>query len=626
MRTLFVSVYLFIFSYISVAQIQVVSVFTPTKAQSNKQARVASQSSDTLSLPFFDDFTNTETNSLNTEKWDSNSGVYVNNDFCQNPPNFQVATFDGADKQGNPYVFLPNSDDINLSINDFTDELISCPINLLGQKADSNVVFSFFWQKGGLTEHHEPTEVDSLYLYFLDLDSNWVKVWPTEQDHLTAVQQAQNGEFYSEFINITDTIFFHEGFRFRFNTFGRATGPWDIWSVDYILLDNNRDSELIVDFGYSNTPSPLLNGYSQVPFNHFKNNPNDFLNTSVTTTVRSLSTEPNIVKDSTIIIKETVSNQTLDSTNLEDTKIINALESYELSWDFSPNTLAFEDEQTYALFETTFNLSSSGNDTILSNNQIQTTTLLANEYAYDDGTAEGGIGIREYGLIAYKYEIKETDSLSAISIYFPKIEVNMANTTINIRVWKSLEGVDGASETELVYNLTTQLLYSDTVLNQFTTYPIASIDDPLILEAGTYYIGYEQPNSLYRLYIGLDENTNSIENLYYLSGGEWNQDFLEEGVKGSLMMRPKFGYTPDPTLNTVKAESKPKSYIVYPNPTQGDIYIQGDFESIMVTDLQGRIILETTESTFSLVEQAQGMYLIHIFDQEQRVVKKVVVE
>lgn len=628
MKNLFL-IPLILFYCISFAQLEVLSI-SSYKKTTNQKHRISAETIDTISLPFFDDFTKTNTGNLDTKKW-LESGVYINNEYCQNPPNFKVASFDGADQYGNPYIFLPNTDDINLAINDFTDELTSKPIDLSNVSTTSNLLFSFFWQKGGLSKHHEPTIGDSLYVYFLDLDSNWVKVWPMTSEHLTSVRQAQTGEFYSEFISITDTNFLHKGFQFQFKTFGRATGPWDLWSVDYILLDTNRTSELIVDFGYSTTPSPILKEYSTMPYAHFKKDPTAYLNSSISTKVKSLSTEPNIVKDSTILIKELTTNKTLDSTYIDDTKIIQSLESYDISWSFTADKIknGLDDTLTYAYLESSFQLSSSKNDTVISNNSTKQATLLGNYYAYDDGSAEGGIGIREYGLVAYKFDLKESDSLSAIAIYFPKIEVNMSNTSLNLRIWKSLEGVDNANKTELLYSLSTQLFYADSSLNKFYIYNIADENDPLILDKGTFYIGYEQPNSLYRLYVGLDENTNSIDKYYYLSDGEWNQDFLDEGIKGSVMIRPKFGYKAEPIVGiskTLKNIKKQNEYIVYPNPSNGIINIDGDFTKIIVTDLIGTTILESEETQIDLGTNPKGMYLLHIFNEKERITKKIILE
>ena len=144
-----------IFSYYSWAQIEVISI-APSH-QNTKHFRLQESPIDTLSLPFFDDFSTTNTGKLDTKKWLS-SGVYVNNTFCQNPPNFQVASFDGTNQYGQPYSFLPNTDDINLIINDFTDNLTSKPIDLSTITASSDLVFSFFWQKGGYFNRFQKAE------------------------------------------------------------------------------------------------------------------------------------------------------------------------------------------------------------------------------------------------------------------------------------------------------------------------------------------------------------------------------------------------------------------------------------------------------------------------------------
>ncbi|MBK7390932.1 MAG: hypothetical protein IPI23_18200 [Bacteroidetes bacterium] len=78
---------------------------------------------DTLKLPFFDDFS-TYTVWPNADLW-SDSSAFVNFNFPINPPTVGVATFDGLDYEGNPY------NNTNVNAIGLCDNLTSKAIDLL---------------------------------------------------------------------------------------------------------------------------------------------------------------------------------------------------------------------------------------------------------------------------------------------------------------------------------------------------------------------------------------------------------------------------------------------------------------------------------------------------------------
>src|SRR5688500_5190972 len=64
-------------------------------------AKVMATGPDTLFLPFYDDFSR-HTVWPSAERW-SDSAAFINLNYPINPPSEGVATFDGLDKEGNPY-------------------------------------------------------------------------------------------------------------------------------------------------------------------------------------------------------------------------------------------------------------------------------------------------------------------------------------------------------------------------------------------------------------------------------------------------------------------------------------------------------------------------------------------
>lgn len=113
-----------------------------------------------LTLPFFDDFSDTKV-FPNQKKW-QNRNVFVNDGFPLFPTNYQAATFDVLDKKGSVYS--------NGSSNAFiADSLISMPIRLEDENGErlspaDSVYLSFYFQPQGNGD--APESHDSLVLRF----------------------------------------------------------------------------------------------------------------------------------------------------------------------------------------------------------------------------------------------------------------------------------------------------------------------------------------------------------------------------------------------------------------------------------------------------------------------------
>ena len=93
-------------------------------AQLNNSKR---QITDTIKLPFLEDFTSTEL--LPNSLYWTDQQVYINNHFPISPPSYNVATFDNLDSKGKPYQALSG-----LTQN-HCDSLTSNYINLKNYKA-----------------------------------------------------------------------------------------------------------------------------------------------------------------------------------------------------------------------------------------------------------------------------------------------------------------------------------------------------------------------------------------------------------------------------------------------------------------------------------------------------------
>lgn len=227
---------------------------------------------DTLELPFFDDFAQSNIYP-DTTKWADNQ-AFINNEYAVNPLTVNVATLDAIDAHGSVYRHLPSHS------SDIADHLTSKPINLAVRPADS-VYLSFYYQAGGTG--NRPEGRDSLVVQFKAPNTEWQSVWHTGSNVPTDT-------FMLAHIPITDSVLLQKGFRFRFLNYASISSNYepswisnsDIWNIDFVKLDTARSvgDTLPNDVAMFNGLTSFVPGYEAVPWKHFnakKPVPNDSL-------------------------------------------------------------------------------------------------------------------------------------------------------------------------------------------------------------------------------------------------------------------------------------------------------------------------------------------------------------
>ncbi|MBR4155117.1 MAG: T9SS type A sorting domain-containing protein [Bacteroidales bacterium] len=127
------------------------------KSQENVEKK---RSESSLRLPFFDDFTATQTYP-DAAKW-QNRNVFINSGFPLFPTNFNAATLDAIDATGKVYPHASSSPFV-------ADSLISKPISLINENGEKltpadSLYFSFYYQPQGNGD--APESNDSLVLMF----------------------------------------------------------------------------------------------------------------------------------------------------------------------------------------------------------------------------------------------------------------------------------------------------------------------------------------------------------------------------------------------------------------------------------------------------------------------------
>jgi hypothetical protein len=222
-------------------------------------ANMRTQEEDTLtiSLPFWDDFSTSKTEP-DTLKWLKKSGVFVNNTLAFRPPTKNVATFDGLDTLGKAYNSLP------ATLRGTRDILTSHFFDLSALKPDSMLYLSFFWQMQGRGEI--PDSEDYIRLECKDSLGKWQRVWQKNGN-----AEVKKDTFQHEIIFLQNPAFFHSKFQFRFVNYGRLSGAFDAWHLDYIYLNSQRKPDDIFrkDMACSEYPEFITKVYSSMPYKHF---------------------------------------------------------------------------------------------------------------------------------------------------------------------------------------------------------------------------------------------------------------------------------------------------------------------------------------------------------------------
>ncbi len=623
------------------SQVEVVPIYRQDQSSSGKtNARTAALTP--MALPFWDDFTvNIKNHSPNDTLWEADSrSVRVNNGTGLNPPSIYVATFDGYDATGKPY----NTTD--LLAKGYADVMTSRSLKL-GDVAEANrdsVTMKFFYQLAGNGE--KPEQGDILSLLFKNHKGQWIEVWSITNDGTLSTDQFIKS---IKKINIrsketSESKFFHNGFQFQFKSFGRLSGPYDVWNIDYVYVSNGKPkfNPANFDFPDRTVQSPLtslLKDYQAMPVKHyFSNVTNNTVQPKVmVTNLREKQPGENVTYAQSIKISSAEHGITSSNTDLSNTVVplpYDESRTVDTNIDNIASLVSAYSNDKKVQLKLSFLLKSGDMNDITnplstgdydpvvyrginfkSNDTVSTTHILSDYYAYDDGEAEHGINLTGKGTqLAYEFNMKNTtyDSIVAIDIYFPKYGFD---TTQFVQIF--IAHTLPANDTD--YAFKQLFVVKGTTNNQFVRLPIPGSG----AVKNKFYVGW-QINSEAMIPIGLDRNSNSGDKIYVkVPGAEtWTKN---TEIYGSIMIRPVFG-SPPKIISGVEplARSKP-----YPNPTNGTFYLPEQAANIQLFDLSGQSV-DYTETPFldkkqiSILSPTTGLLLVRYFNQ-QWVTEKIVV-
>lgn len=615
MKKYILIIFIFCLTQESQAQFSLTKNYTNYKSQTNNSKNFSKAE---LNLPFFDDFS-TYRGNPDLALWLDTGGVYVNNEMAVLPPTQGVATFDGVDKNGNPYEF---SDVINQAIG-LADQLISDTIKLGGLTLADNVYLSFFWQREGRGER--PNIEDSLRLQFKDKSDEWITVWSEKGG------DAMN-DFEQVLIQLDSEDYFFDEFQFRFQAFGRLSGLYDAWHIDYVYLDSERsDLDIFVrDIAPTDNPTNLLKNYTAMPINQYLANQSEELNPEISIFLENLNDNFNPILDS-LVIRDTINNTTFyqfSNTTFPNPATDIPEEGRSITFDITGFSLPLDTDKVLLENRLFFNTGDTETDippiNLRRNDTIVSYTSLQDYYAYDDGSAEYGAGVNQrFGRVAIEFNLNEKDTLTDALIHVTQLEQDLTGQTFIFTVWKEI----GAQDSVLL-RLSVPITYSET-RNEFLSIKEiveASFSDfPAIELEGQFYIGWEQTTND-RMTVGYDRNNDSSSKIFFNTGNQWLQWEPPADETGSLMLRPVFG---EADIVTSLENDISKSFKVYPNPTSDNLYFKGEKpKAIYIFDLKGKLVFETynPQKELDLSSLSQGLYILKAdFGSKGIVNKKIVI-
>lgn len=549
-------------------------------------------------LPFIDDFSY-EGPYPNPSLWEDQH-VFINNTMAVLPINRGVATFDGLDRYGRPYVSTQSA--ISTA-----DSLTSVPIDLSAYSSTNNIFLSFFVQPEGLG--FAPETKDSLFLYFKNNNNQWQRVW---QLRGTTFQP-----FKIYFVPVADQQFMHAGFQFRFVNLASPNINDDDWHLDYVKMDVNRSfvDSIQNEIGFSIEPTSILKPYTEMPYSHFQVNQSNWLqNKQFTSIVNTypVSQPINLKHEAWEKVSSSLLHTESKTGSIVPAKssITDSFLSYTITHTPPPDNKVIVEDRYY------FNPVSGVDRRI--NDTISRITTFDNYFAYDDGSAE-----KSYFLLsafnypaktALEFHLNHADTIRGLAVHFGAQVPSGSGKYFTITLYKQLAG-SGLNDSIIHSEDLFQVMY-DTSYNAFSYY---AFQQPVVADSGKYYIGITQPANFGSdsVYYGLDVNTSANKDyLYYNVSGIWESSSI---TNASIMMRPMVGrrYTPTaiPSVSDGTAD-----ITIYPNPCSSTFRVKGDYQTLALYDLNGRKIksFRSNEELLDISSLPDQLYILVITDKNKQ--------
>jgi hypothetical protein len=541
--------------------------------------------------------------------------VYHNYRFGDHPRTLGVMTFDGLDEYGYPYA-------IGTTSSGYADALTSKPIDLSGMTAADSMYISFIYQPQGFGD--EPESTDSLLLEFYDsANEQWNTIWA---DTGRSVQP-----FGIVHLPMLDNGYFTDAFQFRFRNYGGLSGSLDHFQLDMVYLREATPpafmDTVFKDFSFVYQVNSLLNEYTSVPWDHYKESTDNKMNETMEVVVYNGSSGPENYQDGAIDVSYAAvseGNFILQGFTLAEQQINYAALDFATSYHNLKSGYEFPRDLTgvYEEFDVRVNASAQYPN-YEPNDSTAFTQGFYNFYSYDDGSAEAAFGpTGVQARLAIHFEAYQPDSVIGVNMCFVPSVNDVSDKLFLLTVWDDQNGEPG------------DVLYEDDVFNprnpiysqgknQYLSYYF--IDTMKIPVGNSFFIGWRQLDAE-RLNLGFDRNIDHSDEIFYSVNG--GVSWLVSPFSGSAMVRPIFSTEMDASLGLFESQTKPVDITLFPNPASEVVSIRSSlgFLSIekLLLDAAGRELMRTTQDSFNLSKLGSGIYFISVpslSDRRYKVIK-----
>lgn len=594
------------------AQLKLVPI-TEIGIEDTGNSRSAERTEASINLPFFDDFSTTVTTHPNTKYWMPGSGVYINNTLTVNHPSVNVATFDGVNSIGTPYNF------VNPLFQNFTDTLTSQPINLEGKAAKDSIYLSFYWEGKGLGE--KPDSSDYLSLEFLNKNLEWSIVWTRNGYNIDTL-------FHQQLIAIKESGFLHNAFQFRFRGYGRNSGPYDTWHLDYVYLNEKRNAsdKFIRDITVRKPLTPLFKNYTSMPLRQYKIDPKSATAVSVSSDIVNLNNRENI-NSFTFTVQDKISGKKYFTSNDNSVYIgpytgVGPFRNQERIMKLDPITVDPAVKSVSLQYKMEV-LTTDDQNPIVSidlkrNDTISAYADLSDYYAFDDGSAEYGVQVNQkLGRAAVRYILAKPDTIGGVRLALVPYDKDISGQSFTVQLYSNKAG----KPDQLLTQRSVSARYADN-RNGFLEYAFSNA----VAVTDTFYVGWLQINDE-PITFGFDRNSIlGKNNIFYNLGSSWAK---ETSLNGSIMLRPYLSASGREVVAGTEPVLNSRNYF-FPNPGKGIInWKNALIKRIDVYSAQGSlvqtIIPEKNNQSATLNVHADGIYIIKGSDGKQSFVQKLLI-
>lgn len=590
----------------------------------DNERKSVSRGDGAVTLPFFDDFTETDL-TLNETKW-QNGNTLVNSGFPLFPTNYNAVTLDILDETGKVYSHASSSPFI-------ADSLMSKPIRLVDDNGEplnpaDSVYLSFYYQPQGNGD--APEVNDSLVLmfgYLFEDSMIWDHIWSTPGISLDSFLIKNDEQYFKQvLIPVKDEKYFQSEFVILFYNYGSLPSSMypndrsnvDNWNIDFVYLDKNRSyydrTYPLVTFS-EKSPS-LLKRYQSMPYRQYVNNPTVTIATEYQMFISNLDS---VVANTqyTCFVQNRASEWSFDYSSKwcnispftldgfqncdgdNSTQACPRLKNFLFDMDSSVDTASYlvthiikvDDENSTTKGDTMYGIQK-----------------FYNYYAYDDGIPERGYGVvPEDSYFASQFSVSVPDTLRGVYMLFNRTYQDANYDFFDIVVWNDNNGKPGNE----VYRLKNQRpIWDDEEIFKFSYYTF----DDIVRVNGVIYVGVMQ-HSEESINIGFDTSKDNSQYNFYNSGYGWENS----SMKGSLMIRPVLGC--DMLSLDEEDYVENKRLILYPNPSKNMLNISGvdsQFcDEIMIFDMTGRLMKQFTNNVNLDVSDLQnGLYMMRVVTDE----------